>query len=515
MPTSFPPSFRHPREQEVRRSTRSGLPLQQKYRNGGWSSLLVGIVSLCILFGAVTVVVGIRANQVLGRMEQPDLRRPPVSKPPSVKPQISPSTAPAAALKPSKSATATPAPAAAMPVALRYPFNILLIGVDSRDLDAEGVRSDTLIVVHVDPREHWASMLSIPRDSFVTIPHLGSQKINAAYSYGYLNAEELYAQDSDPKAAGGALAAETIEEFLGLKIDYIAQVDFIGFEKIIDTLGGVTVDVTRPLLDPEYPTANFGYERIFIPAGLQVLDGRTALRYARSRHMASDFDRSTRQQRVLRALLKQLQQRKIFDQAALIPKLAESLSSSIATTLPLGDPTILYGLAKLAQELKPERITQFSINPNDVQIVAEEGSNITWNQSDVKLLVNQMLAGPGGEAEVARIQVQNGTGIQFLATKLTNNLANQGFLLNNATDAAEVYPETQIIDYTGRPKTRQRLAKLLGLSAEAVQVASKKGTSPAPYLTDIVVVLGQDYRKEWLAEPTTAKNAPETPAKQR
>src|SRR5262245_52372062 len=189
---------------------------------------------------------------------------------------------------------------------LHAPINILLIGVDKRPNPDDGVRSDTLILVHLDPQQKWAGMLSIPRDSVVSIPRFGRAKINAAYAHGYTNAAAIYGEGTDADAAGEALAAETVEQFLSVKVDYIAQVDFHGFEQLVDAIGGVTVDVERPLLDAEYPTEDYGVERVFIPAGLQVMDGRTALIYARSRHLSTDFDPGPRQPHVLRPLLEQV-----------------------------------------------------------------------------------------------------------------------------------------------------------------------------------------------------------------
>lgn len=175
----------------------------------------------------------------------------------------------------------------------------MLLGVDTRADPDEGARSDTLIVASINPAQGWVSMLSIPRDTMTQVPGRGESKINTAYSYGHANAVALYGEGTAPEAGGGALAAETVEGFLGIEIDYIAQIDFRGFERVINTLGGITVDVEQPLLDATYPTEDYGVERIYIPAGLQVMDGATALRYARSRHASSDFDRSRRQQQVL------------------------------------------------------------------------------------------------------------------------------------------------------------------------------------------------------------------------
>ncbi|WP_238613568.1 LCP family protein [Candidatus Oscillochloris fontis] len=378
---------------------------------------------------------------------------------------------------------------------LQAPFNILLIGVDRRPDMQEGVRSDTLILVHVDPAAGWAGMLSIPRDSVVQVPHLGFQKINTAYAYGFNHAEELYGAGTAPEAAGGAMAAETVEGFLGLKVDYSAQIDFQGFERVVDTLGGVRLDVPRPLLDPAYPSDDYGYERLYVPAGLQVLDGATALRYARSRHSSSDFDRSRRQQQVLRAILAEVRARGILSQAALLPELVQDLEQSVRTTLPLGDLNTVRELAGLAQHLEADRIVQLSINPGDVAVVQEIGSDIYWDPGDLSLLVARLLAGPEGSAEVARVQVQNGAGVPGLAGRVTERLRSQGFVMADATDALVTTNQTQVIDYGDHPQTLERLATLLQLDERYVHRRPPPDAPAAPYQADIVLILGSDYRE--------------------
>src|SRR6185436_19064515 len=120
--------------------------------------------------------------------------------------------------------------------------------------------------------------------------------------------------------------------FLNVRVDYTAQVDFHGFETLVDSVGGVVVDVPAPLLDAEYPTADYGVERVYIPAGLQVMSGRTALIYARSRHGSTDFDRGKRQQTVLRALLEQVRARGLLENVSTLPEWAEVLEQNIRTT---------------------------------------------------------------------------------------------------------------------------------------------------------------------------------------
>jgi len=450
---------------------------RRKQRSRRIAVALGGVVLLIVI---VAVLLLRRADQTLRAIQQDDPRRK------------------LAAATTDTIRGSIPATTAPLPNALRDPANILLIGVDRRPNPDDGVRSDTLILVHLDPQEKWAAMLAIPRDSVVSIPHLGQAKINAAYAYGYTNADAIYGAGTEPDAGGGALAAETVEQFLGVHVDYVAQVDFQGFAQLVDAIGGVAVDVERPLLDPEYPTDDYGVERIYIPAGLQVLDGRSALIYARSRHASNDFDRGRRQQQVLRALLEQVRARGILENVAALPAWADVLAQNVRTTLPVRDLGMLNGLATLARELRGDRIAQFSINPADVPIDVEDGSDLYWNQQGVAALVARWLAGPQAGAEAARVQVLNGAAVQGIAGRVSDYLRGRGFDLADPGDAGRLYDHTTIIDYSGRPLTRRRLADALGLQPGYVLAQPAPEAPPPAYGVDIVVIVGGDYQAGWV-----------------
>jgi LCP family protein required for cell wall assembly len=390
------------RSLDVTRSKGSpGRPRPRRRRPAGvassWTSFYLACgFAIVLALAVIASAVWRRADSALADIQQEDPRLRATSTL-TVLPSVTPRRFDAAVAQPTTAPAATPAIAptlASIPDSLREPFSILLIGVDRRADELEGVRSDTLILVRVDPEGHWASMISIPRDSVVQVPNLGWSKINAAYSFGFDNAEALYGAGTDPSAAGAASAAATVEQFLGVAVDYTAQVDFHGFEQLVDTLGGIVVDVPTPLLDGEYPTENYGYQRIYIASGLQTLDGRTALIYARTRHASSDFERGKRQQQVLRALLEQARDRGLLENAALLPQWAGVLRQNVRTTLPIRDFAFLNGLALLARDLRTDSILQLSINPNDVAIDHEDGSDIYWNAADLAILVERWKTGP-------------------------------------------------------------------------------------------------------------------------
>ncbi len=208
------------------------------------------------------------------------------------------------------------------------PLNVLLLGTDQRPGETVVLRwgnSDTIILVSVDPAQQRAAMVSIPRDVLVTIPGVGEQKVNAAYLRG-----------------GPQLAMRVVGDLLGLTVHRWASVDTSAFAAVIDSVGGVVVDVETPLRDDEFPTDDYGVRRINLPAGLQWLDGERALWYARSRHASNDYDRADRQQRLLRAL-----QGRARDPGLLprVPTLLNVVAGAVKTDVSPREAVVLARLA--------------------------------------------------------------------------------------------------------------------------------------------------------------------------
>ena len=380
-----------------------------------------------------------------------------------------------------------PAPVIATPLA---GANILLIGVDQRpDFPEEGVRSDTLIVLHLDTPGRWVSMLSIPRDSVVEVGDLGQTKINTAYSYGFANAQNLYGEGTSATQAGMALAAQTVEQFTGVPIHYVAQVNFDGFAAIVDALGGVTIDVPRRIVDDEYPTPDFGTMHVEFEPGPQHMDGQRALIYARTRHADSDFGRGERQQQVINAILDEVRQRGPVGQALLLGRLGDALDGAVATTLPIDRLDTIAGLGWLASGVKPDNIIRLQLTPETAPNVREEGSDLYWDADEVRALARQLLTPPDAKTEQARIQVLNGTDTPGLAGRTSLDLEQRGFTMIPAGDAPSADMErTTVYDVTGKPATAQAVARVFGAQVQ-------RGT-PEGVLTDadIVVILGADQR---------------------
>jgi LCP family protein required for cell wall assembly len=372
--------------------------------------------------------------------------------------------------------------------------NILLLGLDTRGAtNGDGIRSDTMIVVSINQSKKTVALLSLPRDLWVEIPGFGSNRINSSYLFGEQN-----------KAGGGPpLAKLTVERNFGLPIHYFAQVDFAGFRQIIDAIGGITIDVKKPLIDAEFPTDDYGLKRIYIPAGVQHFNGKTALEYARSRHADSDFGRNQRQQEVLLAVREQGVNLGILTNN----ELQQALQGAIKTDLNSGE---ILSLAQMAITMNRANIRTFSVDANYTERVNIAGNDVLrpdWTA--IRKLLKEFqdsldnVAAPPATAptkpvsnptvapENASIAVLNGTFLDGLAARTKDHLQGKGFKINSVGQALDAgnYPKTVIMVYTGKNQTARDLAKALGLNESSIKEA-KNGPSGI----DIQVICGQDLK---------------------
>ncbi len=205
-------------------------------------------------------------------------------------------------------------------------FTLLLVGLDRRQPN-ENSRSDVIMLLSIERRTRSLSLLSIPRDLWVNIPNYGWYRINAAYFFG-----EVY------EANGGELARKTVESVFGVPVHAVAAVDFTGFTALVNAFGGVDLTVAKTLVDNLYPTLDYGYTRIVIPAGPQHMDGETALIYARTRHPDNDFKRMGRQQNLITSARSGL----FSDEMIVIfPLLLERFNEIIETDLTVAEQLVL------------------------------------------------------------------------------------------------------------------------------------------------------------------------------
>ncbi|MDQ6695047.1 MAG: LCP family protein [Chloroflexota bacterium] len=380
----------------------------------------------------------------------------------------------------------TPVPVVLPDWSKKEPVNILLIGLDYRPQEKDS-RADTQIIVHIDPVGKSVALVSIPRDLWLTIPGYGEDRVNAAFQKG---------EDEAAKVPGGGpgLAMATIEYNFGVHVDYFAQVDFHGFEQIVDTVGGINIDVPKPLVDNSYPFNDYGYTRVYIPAGLQHLDGRTALQYARSRHADSDIGRNARQQQVLLAIRQQGLNLNLLTH---INDLVDQMSSSVKTDLSLEQ---VLSLVQLSREISSNSVQNVLIDNSMVkETILPSGADVLMPNWDlIRPKLTQAFADPRLAREGARLEVQNGTSTAGIARKLGDTLEAKGFLVTLVTTALDRgnYPTTVIIDYTGGRMvyTLDLLAKRLGLDPAQVKQGDPTTATRGPdgKAIDIRVVAGDD-----------------------
>ena len=209
-------------------------------------------------------------------------------------------------------------------------FTMLLMGIDRRPGDTSLAHlADTMMVVSIDPDTDRIGILSIPRDLYVRIPGYGSmQRINTAMLLGEMRRD----------VTGPELAMQAVQYNLGMRIHEYLVVDFQAFIGLVDTIDGITVTIDYTIDDPNYPDMTYGYDPFYLPAGTHHLDGYDALRFARTRHGASDIDRAERQQQTIYAIRDRVLSTDSLPQLIFrAPSLLDTFEDNIYTKLSLAE----------------------------------------------------------------------------------------------------------------------------------------------------------------------------------
>ena len=353
-------------------------------------------------------------------------------------------------------------------------LNVLLLGIDRRNDDGTTQNTDTVIVLSLDPLNNTAAMLSIPRDTLVEIPGHGSDKINAAYAM-------------EGPQRGPDLVRRTVERLLDIPVHSFALIDFDAFTRIVDSFGGVLVDVKRPLRDEEYPTADYGIERLQLLAGPQLLNGENALRYARSRHDSNDFSRARRQQDVLAGLRVRLAQGGL----GRIPLVLDRVGTAVQTNF---DPASVLPLARTGSAIDSSAITSEVLLPCDAPgaehcELEEENSAAGYYliPDDAKIadLVAWLFYDPRVRQEGARVEVRATGARATTAADVAERLEQRSFSIARVTDGSAARSAV-VLRNPAKRHTAEVLAKQLGLG-----VTTESGESAD---ADIVLRLGSDFR---------------------
>lgn len=233
-------------------------------------------------------------------------------------------------------------------------LTVLLMGVDRRNQEGNApARSDAITLITIDPDSKTAALLSIPRDLYVPLASIGVvDRINTAYFYGDLR---------NLPGGGAQLAKDTITLNLGVPVQRHFIINFEGFKKAIDALGGVDIDVPKTIVDDAYPTDDYRTEQLVIPAGRVHMDGELALKYVRTRHQDSDFGRLQRQQQLLLAVRDKALS---LDVLTRLPALLDAVYGFYQTDLTVAE---IASVVKTWSEIPRENIAVYRIDETMVR----------------------------------------------------------------------------------------------------------------------------------------------------
>lgn len=390
-------------------------------------------------------------------------------------------------------------------------INILLIGIGGEGHPGAYL-ADTIILASFKPSTKQVALLSIPRDLFVPIPGY-TEKSGSWRKINYANA---YGNEINYPGGGETLLAKTLEDLFKLKIPYYVRLDFTGFRKIVDDVGGLDIEVENRFTDYQYPDYNYGWQTISFDAGEQHFDGEKALQFARSRHgccgEGSDFARSRRQQKILQAF-----KEKVFSLTTLINPIRISniltdLGQHAKTNL---EPWEAIRLAKLLSNLKQDQIINRTFDTSAEGLLVSsytvDGAYIlrpragAANFSELTALIQNIFSYQTQTAqatEPVRIEIYNGTNQTGLANKKAEGLRLANFVVLKIANApSRDYEATVIYDLTGnqqmealkviRSQVGGNVTTEIPASFQNFRQAQQKSDSDLEE-PDFIIILGQD-----------------------
>lgn len=386
-------------------------------------------------------------------------------------------------------------------------INILLAGIGGAGHDGAYL-ADTIILVSLKPSTNEVAMMSIPRDLYVDIPNYGSRKINNALAFG---------REANYPGGGEALLAQVVSTTFNVPVDYYARLDFAGFRKVIDDLGGIDITIDNSFSDYEYPDYNYGYQTITFKKGTEHMIGERALQFTRSRHgtngEGSDFARSARQQKVLFAIKEKMLSLHTLTNPAAIVKILNDLGAHNQTNLQLWE---ISKLAKFSQNISKDQIINQVLDTGSDGLLKSEttldGAYIltpkAGNFSDLQFLANNIFTSGAVKKENAVVEIQNSTGQAGLGTQLSARLKAMNYNVTKVsnTKTTSPYATTTLYDMSSgqNPNTMNSLKNLLHASITSVipdylntniinsQVSQNANVNASSPVTDILIIVGTD-----------------------
>lgn len=322
-------------------------------------------------------------------------------------------------------------------------INILLLGIGGKGHPGQNL-TDTIMLASLNTRMNQVALYSIPRDMYVEIPDWNfPAKINTVYQLGLGSAK-------NDSASGADLIVKTVEELTAQKINYYAILNFGGFEKIIDTIGGINIVNEGDINDPSYPGPNYSYAPFKLEKGFHHLDGATALKYARERHNdpEGDFGRAKRQQQVMQAAKNKIFSAGTFLNPIAVNNLFDALGNNIITNV---TPAEIVSFLELAQKMDTQNI-------NNVVLDA-------WNKDSLLKIVHINAGTSQFSALVPR--VGNLSEIQELA----RNVFDLNVLKRRRAEIEKEGASIILINASGNYKILNAIKKLLSVNLDYKNVA--------------------------------------------
>ncbi|HEX2620071.1 MAG TPA: LCP family protein [Phototrophicaceae bacterium] len=393
-------------------------------------------------------------------------------------------------------------------------ITILLMGIDQRVgyTTDTAYRTDTMMLISVNPVTKQVGMLSIPRDLWVDIPGYQPNRINTANEIG-----DAY---NYPGGGGPALAAATVQQNFGIKVDKYIRINFNVFESVVNTLApdGIEICVNEEIHDPSYPDVGFGFIDVHFMPGCQMMNATQLLQYARTRHtQGGDFDRARRQQQVLKAAqAKFLSVGGITSFVTQIGTLWQELAGSVVTNLTIDD---ILALGRLASEIKPENITSAVIDVGQVDFgKSPTGDDILIpHMGEIQQLILSVFSPQPpatlaelrerSEKEGAKVVIYNNTTVSGLAGKTQEWLIGRVTITSVGNIPEPTNSPTIIRIYGGSYSwTAKYIAAVMGLPEDRIE-PGRDGLIP----DGVMIVVGEDIQTKLSVQPTEAATPAPTP----
>jgi len=375
--------------------------------------------------------------------------------------------------------------------------NIMLLGGGGEEYDNASYLTDTIMVVSIDPIQKEAAILSIPRDFYIRTEY-GSMRINAVYKTARNAFLDKYPRDKPGSEKAGFDAMEkAVQQTMGIPVHYHAMIDFTGFKKAVDTVGGISLNVKDSVYENMYID---GHNYVLnVKPGQQNFDGFRALAYARSRHTSprGDFDRSERQRQMLVALKDKILTLNTLTNPVKINQLFSDFGNHMQTNLSVNE---LLRLRDIGTGITGAKVQSISLvdEPN----VLIGSANIAGaslqipkaglgNYKDIQNFVRNKLKDGFLQSENATVAVLNGTNTGGLAARTADELKSYGYNISQIADSPiKNQQQTILVDLRRGVKkyTKAYLQKRFGVTV----VESLPDARIDPGTADFVIILGQN-----------------------